>query len=61
MSQKREQKQVSVNVAGLLVGKVLLLTLVWALFQAQMEFAYLIVILLTFLAASTHITNQKYS
>ena len=61
MSQSRDRKEVSINIAGLLVGKVLLLSLVWALFQTQIEFAYLVVVLLTFLATSTHITNQKYS
>jgi len=61
MSENREREEVSVNMAGMVVGKVLFLALVWAMFQTQMEFAYLIVVLLTLLAVSTHITNKKYS
>jgi len=61
MSENSEREEVSMNIAGMVVGKILLLALVWAMFQFQMVFAYLIVVLLTFLAVSTHVTNKKYS
>lgn len=53
-----EEKQVTINIAGLLVGIILLICLIWSLFKGKMIFAYLNTILLFALAVFNHAINM---
>lgn len=56
----RERKEVNVNVAGVFVGLILFISLVWSMFVGEMTFAYLNAGLLASLAVANHAINMMY-
>jgi len=55
-----EEEEVSVNVGGICAGFVLLLGIIWSLWNGQMKFAYLTVSLLSVLAVCNQLVNRRY-
>lgn len=55
-----EQNTIHVNIAGMFVGVVLFFSLVWSLWNTEMNFAYLCSTLLFLLASGTHFINMRY-
>jgi hypothetical protein len=55
-----EEEEVSVNMAGIFVGMILFVSLVWAIYSNQMTFAYLNAVLLAVLAVANHVVNMVY-
>ena len=56
----RERKEVNVNIAGVFVGLILFVALVWSMYAGEMTFAYLNAALLASLAVSNHLVNMMY-
>jgi len=56
----KETNQVNVNIAGVFVGLILFVSLVWSMFVGEMTFAYLNAALLASLAVSNHLVNMMY-
>jgi len=55
-----EEEEVTVNIAGVFVGIILFVSLVWAMYNNQMMFAYLNSILLAVLAVANHVVNMLH-
>lgn len=59
--QKKETNQVTVNLGGFAVGIVLVVCLIWSIFNNQMDFAYITTFLLFTLAIFNHGLNLIYN
>lgn len=56
----KEQREVTVNVAGVFTGVILFASLIWSIYVGEMQFAYLNATLLAALAIANHLVNMMY-
>lgn len=55
-----ERNEVTINLAGVFVGAILSVALVWSIATGELQFASLNAVLLTVLAIANHATNRIY-